>query len=114
MLTLPNAMKLDKGITFYAISVAYFELLLQIEDCYNKNIEKRVVDAGWLQLIFVNDTTYDFIVPDTITSAHPNEILFAEIKFQWADPDDIDNVFDKIFITNITTSKLLDNSIKNY
>lgn len=84
----------------------------------NPNVElvkfKKVVDAGWLQLIFVNDTTYDFIVPDTITSAHPNEILFAEIKFQWADPDDIDNVFDKIFITNITTSKLLDNSIKNY
>ena len=49
MLTLPNATKLDKGITFYAISVAYFELLLQIEDCYNKNIEKRVVDAGWFR-----------------------------------------------------------------
>jgi hypothetical protein len=67
----------------------------------------------WLSLIRVNNTTYDFIVPDTITKLHPNEILFAEIKFQWIDPDDIDGVLDKIIVVNITT-KLLDNTIKNY
>ena len=69
--------------------------------------------TGWTGLIYVNDTTYDFIVPNTITSLHPNEILFAEIKFQWTDPLDIDGVFDKIFVVDITT-KLLDDTIKNY
>jgi len=84
----------------------------------NVNVElvkfKKVVETGWLQLIWVNDTTYDFIVPDTITSLHPNEILFAEIKFQWADPLDIDNVYDKIFVIDITSSNLLNNTVKNY
>jgi hypothetical protein len=75
---------------------------------------KKNIESGWLQLIWINDTTYDFIIPDEITSQHPNEILFAEILFQWADPLDIDNVFDKIFITNITTNSLQDNSVKNY
>ena len=69
--------------------------------------------SGWTSLIYVNNTTYDFIVPDTITKYHPNEILFAEIKFQWVDPNDIDNVLDKIIVVNITTN-LLDNTIKNY
>jgi hypothetical protein len=69
--------------------------------------------SGWTSLIYVNNTTYDFIVPDTITKLHPNEILFAEIKFQWIDPDDIDGVLDKIIVVNITTN-LLDNTIKNY
>ena len=75
---------------------------------------KKIATSGWTQLIFINDTTYDFIVPNTITAQHPNEILFAEIKFQWADPDDIDNVFDKIFVIDITNSNLLDNTVKNY
>jgi hypothetical protein len=75
---------------------------------------KKITTSGWTQLIFINDTTYDFIVPNTITAQHPNEILFAEIKFQWADPDDIDNVFDKIFVIDITNSNLLDNTVKNY
>ena len=70
--------------------------------------------TGWLALIYIDNYTYDFIVPDTITGAHPNEVLYAEIKFQWADPYDIDNVFDKIFIINLTTSALLDNTIKKY
>jgi len=75
---------------------------------------KKIVETGWLQLIWVNDTTYDFIIPNQITSAHPNEMLFAEVKFQWSDPQDIDNVFDKIFIVNITTSTLLDSTVKIY
>lgn len=75
---------------------------------------KKNADIGWLGLIYVNDTTYDFIVPDTITALHPNETLFAEIKFQWTDPLDIDNVLDKIFVINITTANLIDNSVKNY
>ena len=84
----------------------------------NPNVElvkfKKVAESGWLSLIYMNDTAYDFIVPDTITALHPNEILFAEIKFQWTDPDDIDNVLDKIFIVDITTTNLLNNTVKNY
>jgi hypothetical protein len=41
MFTLPNASQNNKGKTRYAISGAYFELLLQIKDCYNKTIEKK-------------------------------------------------------------------------
>ena len=75
---------------------------------------KKVAETDWLALVYVNDTTYDFIVPNTITAAHPNEILFAEIKFQWTENSDIDNVFDKIFVINITSNNLIDNNIKNY
>jgi hypothetical protein len=75
---------------------------------------KKVAEAGWLALIYVNDITYDFIVPDTLTSMHPNEILFAETKFQWIDPNDIDNVQDKIFVMNIVDINLNDNTVKNY
>jgi len=75
---------------------------------------KKVADIGWLALIFVDTTTYDFIVPDTITSQHPNEVLFAEIKFQWVDLNDIDGVADKIFVVDITTTNLLNNTVKNY
>ena len=70
--------------------------------------------TGWQSLIYVNDYAYDFIVPDTITNQYPNEILFAEIKFQWIDVNDIDGVSDKIFIVNITDGTLLNNTIKNY
>jgi hypothetical protein len=84
----------------------------------NPNIElvkfKKIADVNWLSLIFIDEYGYDFIVPDEITSQHPNEILYAEIKFQWIDPYDIDNILDKIFIVNLTTSALLDNTIKNY
>ena len=84
----------------------------------NPNVElvkyKKVAEPGWLALIYTNDTSYDFIVPDTITSQHPNEILFAEIKFQWTDPNDIDGVLDKIFVVNITSNSLLNNTVKNY
>ncbi len=75
---------------------------------------KKVAEPGWTALIYTNDTSYDFIVPDEITSSHPNEILFAEIKFQWTDPDDIDSVLDRIFVVNITSSNLLNNTVKNY
>jgi len=84
----------------------------------NQNVElikfKKIAEIGWLALIFVDDFTYDFIVPDIITGSHANEVLYAEIKFQWTDSDDIDNTFDRIFIVNLTTSALLDNTIKNY
>ena len=70
--------------------------------------------TGWVSLIYIDNFTYDFIVPNTITAQHPNEVLYAEIKFQWADPYNIDGVLDRIFIINLTTSALLDNSIKNY
>ena len=84
----------------------------------NPNVElvkfKKTAESGWLALIYMNDTTYDFIVPNTITTAHPNETLYAEIKFQWVDPLDIDNITDKIFIVNITTTNLLNNTVKNY
>lgn len=84
----------------------------------NPNVElvkfKKISEVGWLQLVYMNDTTYDFIVPNTITSQHPNETLFAEIKFQWQDLFDIDGIADKIFIVNITPANLLDNTVKNY
>lgn len=70
--------------------------------------------TGWTGLIYIDNYTYDFIVPNTITATHPNEVLYAEIKFQWTDPYDIDGVLDRIFIVNLTTSALLDNTIKNY
>ena len=69
--------------------------------------------SGYTELIFINEYAYDFIVPNDITSQHPNEILFAEIKFQWVDIDDIDNVYDKIFVVDITDNSLLNNTIKN-
>lgn len=76
---------------------------------------KKTVDVGWVGLIFINSYTYDFIVPNSITSAHPNEILYAEIKFQWTESSDVeDNTFDKIFVVNITSNNLIDNNIKNY
>ena len=94
------------------------DIMVVIKSKSNPNIElikyKIVGDVDWLPLIYIDDYTYDFIVPDEITSAHPNEVLFAEIKFQWPDPYDIDNIYDKIFIVNLTTSALLDNTIKNY
>lgn len=94
------------------------DIYVVIKSKSRPNIElikfKKTAEYGWLSLIYMNDTTYDFIVPDTITSQHANEILFAEIKFQWADPYDIDNVFDKIFIVDITSSQLLNNTVKNY
>ena len=94
------------------------DIMVVIKSKSNPNVElikfKKVDVSGWTALIFVDDYTYDFIVPNTITGAHPNEILYAEIKFQWTDPDDIDDVFDKIFIVNLSTSTLLDNTVKNY
>ena len=75
---------------------------------------KKTVESGWTQLSWINDTTYQFIVPETITAAHPNEVLFAEIKFQYLDPDDLVTVIDKIFIVNITSGGLLDSTVKNY
>lgn len=94
------------------------EIMVIVKSRSNPTVElvkfKKLTESGWLQLIWVNDTTYDFIVPDEITSQHPNETLFAEIKFQWVDVNDIDNIFDKIFVINITNSNLLDNTIKNY
>ena len=94
------------------------DIFVVIKSRSNPSIElvkfKKIATTGWLELIYMEDTTYDFIVPDTITSNHANETLFAEIKFQWQDPNDIDNVFDKIFIVDVTTSKLLNNSVKNY
>ena len=93
------------------------DIWVVIKSRTNPNIElvkfKKVAGSGWLALIPVDMYTYDFIVPNTITDLHANEILFAEIKFQWADPNDIDNTFEKIVIVNIS-SKLLDNTIKNY
>lgn len=94
------------------------DIMVVVKSKSNTSVElvkfKKVADVGWLALIYINDTTYDFIVPDTVTALHANEVLYAEIKFQWADPFDIDNVFDKIFVTDITTSTLLDNTVKNY
>jgi hypothetical protein len=76
---------------------------------------KKASEAGWRPLIYVNDFIYDFIVPNEITSPHSNEILFAEIKFQWTDISDIDDgIFDRIFVINITNIELNDNSVKNY
>ncbi len=97
---------------------AMIDIMVVIKSKSNPNVVlikfKKVAEPGWLALIFVDDFTYDFIVPNTITGAHPNEILYAEIKFQWTDPDDIDDVFDKIFIVNLSTTTLLDNTVKNY
>jgi len=75
---------------------------------------KKMAETGWISLIYVNDYLYDFIVPNDITALYPNEVLFAEIKFQWTDLSDIDGVYDKIFITNIINTGLVDNSVKNY
>ena len=69
--------------------------------------------TGYTELIFINEFAYDFIVPDTITSQHANEILFAEIRFQWIDVNDIDGVYDKIFVIDIVDNSLLNNTIKN-
>ena len=84
----------------------------------NPNVElikyKKTVESGWTQLTWINDTTYQFIVPDTITADHPNEVLYAEIKFQYIDPIDLVTVIDKIFIVNITSGGLLDSTVKNY
>jgi hypothetical protein len=94
------------------------DIKVVVKSKINSNIElvkfKKVAETGWLALIKIDDFTYDFIVSNTITSAHPNEMLYAEIKFQWTDPNDINNVIDKIFIVNLSTSTLLDNTIKNY
>ncbi len=83
----------------------------------NPNIElikySKTGSTGYTELIFINEYAYDFIVPDTITSQHANEILFAEIKFQWSDINDIDGIYDKIFVIDITNNSLLDNTIKN-
>jgi len=97
------------------------DIMVVVKSRVNPNNElvrfkKAAVTTGsttWLALIPVDIYTYDFIVPDEITTTHANEILYAEIKFQWADPDDIDNIFEKIAIVNIST-KLLENTIKNY
>lgn len=75
---------------------------------------KKVVESGWTGLIYVDNYTYDFIVPDEITSTVPNQVLFAEIKFEWTDPNDIDNLFEKIFIVDITATPLTDNTVKYY
>jgi len=69
--------------------------------------------TGYTELIYITEFAYDFIVPDTITSQHANEILFAEIKFQWIDVNDIDGVYDKIFVIDIVDNSLLNNTIKN-
>ena len=69
--------------------------------------------TGYTELIFINEFAYDFIVPNEITTQHPNEILFAEILFQWVDINDIDGIYDKIFIVDITDNSLLNNTIKN-
>ncbi len=94
------------------------EIMVVVKSRSNSNVElvkfKKTSETGWLDLIFMNIYTYDFIVPNTVTAAHPNEILYAEIKFQWTDLNDIDLVFDKIFVVNITSNNLTDNNIKNY
>ena len=94
------------------------DIMVVIKSRSNPNIElvkfKKVGGSGWIPLIYININTYDFIVPNSITSLHPNEILFSEIKFQWADPNDIDGVFDRIMVSNITTRNLLNNTVKNY
>lgn len=83
----------------------------------NPNVElikfNKATTSGWYDLIYVDDYTYDFIVPDEITENHPNEILFAEIQFEWAEPYDTDNLFEKIYVVDIT-SPLKDNTIKQY
>jgi len=96
---------------------AMLEIMVLIKSRSNPDVElvkfKKVAETGWLALIGVDNYTYDFIIPDDVTTAHSNEILFAEIKFQWSDPSDIDNIFEKIVVANVTT-KLIDNTIKNY
>jgi len=93
------------------------DISVLIKSRSNPNVEivkfKKTVATGWIALIHVDDYTYDFIVPDEVTTSHGNEVLFAEIKFKWSDINDIDNVFEKIVIANITTP-LIDNTIKNY
>ena len=69
--------------------------------------------TGYTELIFINEFAYDFIVPNEITAQHANEILFGEIKFQWVDNNDIDGVYDKIFVVDIVDNNLLNNTIKN-
>lgn len=94
------------------------EIMVIVKSRSNPSIElvkfKKSPEDNWIRLIFINNYTYDFIVPDEITSLHQNEILFAEIKFQWIENNDIDNIFDKIFVVNITSNNLIDNSVKNY
>lgn len=94
------------------------DIFVVIKSRSNPSVElvkfKKVAAPGWIALIYINDTTYNFIIPNTITSQHPNEMLFAEIKFQWVDPLDIDGVFDKIFVVDITTRNLLNNTVKYY
>ena len=94
------------------------DIYVVVKSRNNPNVElvkfKKNADIGWLALIYINNTTYDFIVPDTVTTLVPNETLFAEIKFMWTDENDIDNVFEKIFVVDITTTNLLDNTVRNY
>lgn len=75
---------------------------------------KKIGEGDWYPLIYINNYAYDFIVPNEITSLHPYEILYAEIKFQWSDPNDIDGVYDKIFVINITNGELNNDTVKNY
>jgi len=93
------------------------EISVVVKSRSNPSVElvkfSKTQRSGWLNLIHIDDFTYDFIVPDEITTLHPNEILFAEIKFEWAEPYDIDNIFEKIYVVDITSS-LKDNTIKNY
>ena len=98
--------------------LAMLDIKVVVKSRSNTGVElvkfKKAAEAGWLALIYINPNKYEFIVPNSITSQHPNEVLFAEIKFQTVDPDDIDNILDKIFVVNITGNNLIDNNIKNY
>lgn len=99
----------------YRNLVNMIDIKVVVKSRNNPDIElikfKKIADTDWLSLIYIDDYTYDFIVPDEITSAHPYEILFAEIKFEWSEPFDTDNVFEKIYSVNLTTP-LKDNTIK--
>ncbi len=115
---------ITKGILYrnsdgsYKDLFAMTDIKVVVKSRSNTSVElvkfKKVVEAGWLGLVYINNYKYEFIVPNTITAAHPNEILFAEIKFQYPDPNDIDLITDKIFVMNITSNNLIDNNIKNY
>jgi hypothetical protein len=94
------------------------DIMVVVKSRSNPNIElikfKKIAETGWYALIYVNNYVYDFIVPNEITSLHPYEILYAEIKFQWSDPNDIDGIYDKIFVINITSGELNNDTVKNY
>lgn len=101
----------------YRNLVEMSDIMVVVKSRSNENIElvkfRKTAGDGWLELIYVDIYTFEFIVQNTITAAHPNEMLFAEIRFQWYE-DNIIPVFDKIFVINLTNNFLGNNTIKDY